>query len=59
MMIRAIAFMTVWVVGCLVFDAALNLSGPWLMLGGAITQIAGGIMSDVIGSAFDRRRGDR
>ena len=34
-----LAWLAVWIAGCLVFDGWLNLTGSWLMFGGAVTYM--------------------
>jgi len=38
-LIAFFGWMSAWIAGCVVFDMLLGLTGPWLMLGGAVTYV--------------------
>jgi hypothetical protein len=42
----AITFVAVWVAGGAIFDAALQLNGGWLMLGGVVTYMVASKAAD-------------
>lgn len=46
---ETLVWMMLWIIGCVVFDAVLGLTGGWLMLGGVITY-------EVCKSVQDRMR---
>lgn len=45
-----LAFLAIWILGCIIFDAILELTGSWLMLGGAVTAMIGKSIVDGIRS---------
>ena len=46
--IRFGVWITTWAIGCGLFDLLLQLSGPWLMAGGAITYMVCSAVNDVL-----------